>query len=172
MDCPQNPERIEGALQYKTTGWSADMISLSARQILYILLGPLICLTVSNLPAPEGMTQPGMLNLGACLWIVFWWMTEVFPMTVTSIISIPVFAIFGLLAPAKSFSFFGSPSVMLIFGATIIVGVLKESNFMIRYAHYVMNLKFIQGSKARLFILLACCPALRPTYRLSLFLCT
>lgn len=131
------------------------MFSSSAKQILYILLGPLICLVVANFPAPEGMTQPGMLNLGACLWIVLWWMTEVFPMTVTSIISIPVFAILGLLTPARAFSFFGSPAVMLIFGATIIVGVLKESNFMIRYAHYVMSLKFIQGSKTRLFILFA-----------------
>lgn len=131
------------------------MLSIGSRQIIYILLGPVICFIISHLPPPQGLTQAGMLNLGACVWIVFWWMTEVFPMTVTSIISIPLLGFLGLLAPAKAFSYFGSPSVMLIFGATIIIGLLKESNFMTRYAYWVMNLKFIQGSKTRLFLLFA-----------------
>ena len=59
----------------------------------------------------------------------------------------------GLLAPAKAFSYFGSPSVMLIFGATILVGLLKESNFILRYAYTVMHCRFIQGSPLRLFLL-------------------
>lgn len=128
-------------------------MSVSMRQLLYIVLGPVLCFIIAQLPAPEGLTQAAMVNLGACVWIIAWWMTEAFPMTVTSILSVPIFALLGLLTPAKAFSFFGSPSVMLIFGATIIVGLLKESDFMIRYAYSVLNLRIIEGSKFRLFML-------------------
>lgn len=129
------------------------MFSARTRQILYIALGPVLCFIIANLPAPAGMEQKGMLNMGACAWILFWWLTEVFPMSVTSIIAIPLFGLLGVLPALKGFAFFGSNSVMLIFGATIIIGALKESNFIIRYAYLVLNARFIQGKPARLFLL-------------------
>lgn len=120
------------------------------KQIISFFIGPLACLIVSMLPPPEGMQAAGMLNLGACLWLITWWMTEVFPMPVTAVLSVPIFAFLGLLAPAKAFSFFGSPAVMLIFGATILVGLLKESNFMTRYAYWVLSRPFVRGSALRM----------------------
>ena len=129
------------------------MKSAYLRQLLFLLLGPASCFVIAHTPAPEGMTPQGMLNLGACAWIMLWWLTEVFPMPVTAILSIPIYALLGLLAPAKAFSYFGSTSVMLIFGATILVGLLKESNFILRYAYMVMNCRFVHGSQFRLFLL-------------------
>ncbi len=129
------------------------MMSAYLKQILCIISGPLACFLISQMNAPAGLEQQGMLNLGACVWIMLWWFTEVFPMTVTAILSIPIYAFLGLLAPAKAFSFLGSSSVMLIFGATILVGLLKESNFLLRYAYLVMNSRLVQGSPFRLFLL-------------------
>ncbi len=121
-----------------------------AKQLFSFILGPLACYLITCLPAPEGMTQPGMLNLGACVWIVIWWMTEVFPMTVTCVLMIPIFGILGLMPPAKVYSFLGSGPLLLIFGATILVGLLRESNFINRYAYWTLTRPFIKGSAARL----------------------
>ena len=74
------------------------MKSAYLRQLLFLLLGPASCFVIAHTPAPEGMTPQGMLNLGACAWIMLWWLTEVFPMPVTAILSIPIYALLGLLA--------------------------------------------------------------------------
>ena len=108
-------------------------------QAVSFLSGPVLCYIVQQIPAPEGMTQAGMLNMGACLWLVAWWMTEVFPLPVTAVLSIPIFGLLGLLPPVKAFSFLGSSTCMLIFGATILVGLIKESGLIQRYAYWMMS---------------------------------
>lgn len=99
------------------------------------------------------MEQAGMLNLGACVWIVIWWMTELFPMTVTSVLMIPIFGFLGLMAPAKVYGYLGSGSLLLIFGATILVGLLKESNFINRYAYWTLTSPLIKGKAERLLFM-------------------
>lgn len=126
------------------------MIKALRRQVVSFFLGPLACFIIQGLPAPEGMTQPGMLNMGACVWLVIWWMTEVFPMPVTAVLAVPIFALLGVLPPVKSFAHLGSPSVMLIFGATILVGLLKESGFINRYAYWSMSRPFLRGKPLRM----------------------
>lgn len=81
---------------------------------------------------------------------MIWWVTNVFPMPVTSIMSIPIFGLLGILTPAKVFATFGNPSMMLVFGATIIVGLWKESNFIERYAYWCFNFPFVRGRSNRL----------------------
>ena len=49
-------------------------------------------------------------------------------------------------------------TILLIFGATILVGLLKESNFLLRYAYLVMNSRLVQGSPLRLFLLFSLLP--------------
>ena len=115
------------------------------KQFFSFLLGPAICYIVQQLPAPSGMTQAGMLNMGACLWLITWWTTEVFALPVTAILSIPIFALLGLLPPVKAFAFLGSPTCMLIFGATILVGLIKESGLIYRYAYWIMCRPYLKG---------------------------
>lgn len=125
-------------------------ISPSFRQLVCFLSGPIACMLIKNIPPMEGMGPQGMTCLAGCVWLMLWWLTDVFPMPVTSIMSIPIFSFLGVLAPAKVFSVMGDPSMMLIFGATIIVGLWKESNFIERYAYWCFNLPFVKGSSKRL----------------------
>lgn len=120
------------------------------KQICCFFLGPLVCTLLRQLPPAEGMSLEGMDCLAGCAWLMIWWMTDVFPMPVTSIMSIPIFGLLGVLTPAKVFATLGHPSMMLIFGATIIVGLWKESNLIERYAYWCFNVPVVKGSSARL----------------------
>lgn len=125
------------------------------KQIVFFLLGPLLCFVIKDLPPLQGMSPDGMRCLAGCVWLMVWWMTELFPMPATSIMSIPIFSLLGVLPPAKIFAALGHPSCMLVFGATIIVGLWKESNLIERYAYWCLNLPFVRGSSARLALVFA-----------------
>lgn len=120
------------------------------RQLIFLLTGPLLCLILKDLPPPEGLTEFGMTCLAGCAWLLIWWITEVLPLPVTSLMSIPVFTFLGIMDPGKVFAFIGHPAMMLIFGATIIVGVWKESNLIERYAYWCFNLPFIRSNPVRM----------------------
>lgn len=126
------------------------MISPLQKQLFCFALGPLACLLVKDLPPAPGMTPDGMACLAGCAWLMLWWLLEVFPMPVTSILSIPIFGLLGVLAPAKVFAALGHPSMMLVFGATLIVGLWKESNLIERYAYWCFNMPWVKGSSARM----------------------
>lgn len=96
------------------------------RQIAFFALGPLLCFSLKDLPPLEGMNPDGMVCLAGCAWLMLWWMTEVLPLPVTSLMAVPIFGFLGVMAPDKVFATIGHPAMMLIFGATIIVGVWKE----------------------------------------------
>ncbi len=123
-----------------------------ASQIFFFVLGPALCFLLKDLEPLEGMTPQGMRCLAGCVWLLVWWMSELLPMPATSLMSIPIFAFLGVLPAAKVFAAIGTPSCMLLFGATIIIGLLKESNFIERYAYWCLNLPFIKGSVTRFLL--------------------
>ena len=101
------------------------------------------------------MTPTGMRCMAGCAWILIWWMSEVLPMPITSMMSIPIFAFLGVMPAGKVFAAFGTGPCMLVFGATLIIGLLKESNFIERYAYWSLNLPFVKGSSAGLLFIFA-----------------
>lgn len=123
-----------------------------ASQIFFFVLGPALCFLLKDIEPLEGMTPEGMRCLAGCVWLLVWWMSELLPMPATSLMSIPIFAFLGVLPAAKVFAAIGTPSCMLLFGATIIIGLLKESNFIERYAYWCLNLPFIRGSVTRFLL--------------------
>ncbi len=120
------------------------------RQLISLFAGPFLCFLIMSLPPLAGLSEHGMLCLAACSWLLIWWITEVLPLPVTSLMAIPIFAFMGIMDPNKVFAFMGHPAMMLIFGATIIVGVWKESNLIERYAYWCFNLPFIRSSPKRM----------------------
>lgn len=123
-----------------------------ARQLFFLALGPLLCLSLKDLPPMEGMNPNGMLCLGACAWLMVWWISEVLPLPITSLVAVPLFGFLGLMTPDKVFALIGHPAMMLIFGATIIVGVWKESRLIERYAYWCFNLPFVNGKPIRMVL--------------------
>ena len=132
---------------------SAPATPALCRQIAFFALGPLLCFLLKDLPPLEGMNPDGMVCLAGCVWLMLWWMTEVLPLPVTSLMAVPIFGFLGVMAPDKVFATIGHPAMMLIFGATIIVGVWKESNLIERYAYWCFNLPFVRGNPVRMVLI-------------------
>ena len=132
---------------------SAPATPALCRQIAFFALGPLLCFLLKDLPPLEGMNPDGMVCLAGCAWLMLWWMTEVLPLPVTSLMAVPIFGFLGVMAPDKVFATIGHPAMMLIFGATIIVGVWKESNLIERYAYWCFNLPFVRGNPVRMVLI-------------------
>ena len=53
------------------------------KQMLCFVLGPLACFLIKDLPPAAGMAPEGMACLAGCVWLMIWWVTEVFSMPVT-----------------------------------------------------------------------------------------
>lgn len=123
------------------------------RQLIFLVAGPLLCLFLKDMPPLDGMNPNGMLCLGACTWLLVWWVSEVLPLPVTSLMAIPLFGLLGIITPDKVFALIGHPAMMLIFGATIIVGVWKESRLIERYAYWCFNLPFVSGRPVRMVLI-------------------
>ena len=125
------------------------------RQIIFFLLGPLLCLLILQCPAPEGLGHAGMKHLAAAAWILTWWVTELFPLAAVSLLSIPIYGIVDVMPPVKAYAIFGNANLMLMVGAMIILGAWKESGLITRYAYWVLSLPWIKGRPRRLMLVFA-----------------
>ena len=83
---------------------SAPATPALCRQIAFFALGPLLCFSLKDLPPLEGMNPDGMVCLAGCAWLMLWWMTEVLPLPVTSLMAVPIFGFLGVMAPDKVFA--------------------------------------------------------------------
>lgn len=125
------------------------------RQIIFFLLGPLLCWFILQCPAPEGLGHVGMKHLAAAAWILIWWVTELFPLAAVSLLSIPIYGIVDVMPPVKAYAIFGNSNLMLMVGAMIILGAWKESGLITRYAYWVLSLPWIKGRPRRLMLVFA-----------------
>lgn len=115
-----------------------------------LVAGPMLCLLICLLPPVEGLSAEGMRALGGLAWMVAWWSTEALNLFVTALWAFLIFPLLGVGDPVEMFQSFGSPTVMLLMGATIILGVWSESNLIARYAYWALNLRIVRNRPARL----------------------
>ena len=92
------------------------------RQIIFFLLGPILCLLILQCPAPEGLGHKGMKHLAAAAWILVWWITELFPLGAVSLLSILIYGIVDVMPPVKAYAIFANSNLMLMVGAMMILG--------------------------------------------------
>lgn len=120
------------------------------RQLLSLISGPLVCFALLQMPPPSGLSPQGLKCVAAASWVILWWMTDVFPIALTSIFSLVIYGALGVLPPVAGFAFLGSPTIMLLFGAMLLLGVWKESALIERYAYWAINLPIVKGKPGRL----------------------
>ena len=125
------------------------------RQIIFFLLGPILCLLILQCPAPEGLGHKGMKHLAAAAWILVWWLTELFPLGAVSLLSILIYGIVDVMPPVKAYAIFANSNLMLMVGAMMILGAWKDSGLITRYAYWVLSLPWIKGRPRRLMLVFA-----------------
>ena len=64
---------------------------------IYKLLGPLLFFIILILDAPNGMSNEGFSLIGIIIWMAVWWISEVVPIAVTSLLPIILFPSMNIL---------------------------------------------------------------------------
>jgi sodium-dependent dicarboxylate transporter 2/3/5 len=115
---------------------------------LYLVAGPLLFL--ASALVPWGMPDEAALTMGVVAWMMTWWITEVVPMAITSLLPLVLFPLLGLLTVEQTAARYGNRFVFLFLGGFIIALAMEKWNLHRRLALSIINLT---GSGANAIIL-------------------
>jgi sodium-dependent dicarboxylate transporter 2/3/5 len=104
------------------------------RQAILLLLGVALYWTVLNFPSPEGLDEPGQRALAVFALCVFYWVLNVLPLMITSLLAIVLLPLTGVMESKEAYAQFGSEAVFFILGAFILAAALMQSGLSARLA--------------------------------------
>lgn len=122
---------------------------MEKKKILPLLTGPLVLIMFGVL-RPFGLTFEASATIGIILWMLTWWITEVVPMGVTSLLPIVLFPLLGILSLDKACIAYGNKYVFLFMGGFIIALAMEKWNLHRRLA---LNIVHRTGTGANRIIL-------------------
>ena len=91
------------------------------------------------LPAPEGLTDDGKKALAIFVLCVIFWISQVIPLMITSILAIILFPLMGVLPADKTYSLFGNQAVFFILGAFILASSVTRTGLSNRMALIILK---------------------------------
>lgn len=86
------------------------------------------------LPTPEGLTTNGKKALAIFVLCVIFWVSQVIPLMITSLLAIILFPLLGILPAEKTYSLFGNQAVFFILGAFILASAVTRTGLSNRIA--------------------------------------
>jgi solute carrier family 13 (sodium-dependent dicarboxylate transporter), member 2/3/5 len=113
-------------------------------------LGPACFLILLWLDPIGGLTQASQSILGIAIWIALWWVTEVVPIPVTSLLPIILFPLTGVLDVRSTTNNYGNEIIFLYLGGFLIAIAVEKWNLHKRVA---LSILLQLGSKFSYIIL-------------------
>ena len=101
---------------------------------IYKLLGPLLFFIILILDAPNGMSNEGFRLLGIIIWMAVWWISEVVPIAVTSLLPIILFPSLNILNIQQTGANYGHKYIFLFIGGFILANAIQKWNLHKRIA--------------------------------------
>ena len=115
------------------------MSSVTSR--LLLLCGPLLLLITALLPPPSAqMTQAAWMVTGLMAWMVLWWISEVVPIPVTSLLPMIFIPLLGIDKLDAATSPYAHPLIFLFFGGFFLSIAMEKTNLHQRIALKALSL--------------------------------
>jgi sodium-dependent dicarboxylate transporter 2/3/5 len=99
-----------------------------------ILLGVVSYASVRALPLPDGLTPAGQKALAVFVLCLVYWVSNVIPLVVTSILAMTLLPLTGVLSAKETYSLFGNEAVFFILGVFILAAALMKCGLSTRLA--------------------------------------
>ena len=115
------------------------VLLLRSRQTLLLLVGAGIFLLISNLKTPAGLSEPGQKALAVFALCVFYWVLDVLPLMITSLLAIVLLPLTGVLPSKEAYAQFGNEAVFFILGAFILAAAMMKSGLSARLALMILR---------------------------------
>lgn len=103
-------------------------------------LGPLLFVLTLLFVHPEGLSKEANAVLATTLWVAIWWILEVVPIAVTSLLPIILFPITGVLKIGETTASYGHKYVFLYIGGFILAIAIEKWNLHKRIALTIINI--------------------------------
>ena len=105
-----------------------------SRQTLLLLLGVAIYWWVLEARTPAGLSVSGQKALAVFLLCVFYWVFDVLPLMITSLLAIILIPLSGVMTAPQAYALFGNEAVFFILGAFILAACFMKSGLSSRIA--------------------------------------
>ena len=119
-----------------------------------LFLGPVLFLIVYNLPF-EIVNPEADKVISVALWMVIWWITETVSISVTALIPLVIFPLFGIMDMKTVSANYGSPIVFLFFGGFVMALALEKVNLHKRIALNIIRITGTSPNKVILGFMIA-----------------
>jgi len=117
------------------------------KNLIFLLLGPLVSIILFLIPTPVWINTGAWHFLSLVCWILIWWMTEIVPIAVTSLLPLVLFPVTGVITEDKVAVNYSNPVIFLFMGGFFIAEALKKWKLHRRFAYFILYLfgKNVQG---------------------------
>lgn len=105
-----------------------------SRRALLLLLGVVIYWSVLEAPTPAELGASGQKALAVFCLCVFYWVLNVLPLMITSLLAIVLLPLAGVMPSKEVYALFGNEAVFFILGAFILAAAMMKSGLSARLA--------------------------------------
>jgi len=111
----------------------------SVRQPLLLATGAALYFAVRSVGPPVDLDPAGHRALAVFALCVFYWVFDVLPLMITSILAIILLPLTGVLPAKEAYALFGSEAVFFILGAFILAAAMMKSGLSARLALMILS---------------------------------
>ncbi|MFI5366731.1 MAG: SLC13 family permease, partial [Candidatus Binatia bacterium] len=110
-----------------------------SRKTVFLAIGGLLYWWTAAMPLPSGLTREGQKALAAFALCVFYWVFNVLPLMITSLLAIILLPLTGVMQSNQAYALFGNEAVFFILGAFILAACLMKSGLSTRIALSILH---------------------------------
>jgi sodium-dependent dicarboxylate transporter 2/3/5 len=112
-----------------------------------LVVGPLLCLFLAALPAPDGLAREAWLTSAVAAWMAVWWLTQAVPLPVTALLPALLFPVLGIAGPKAAAQPYAHPLVFLFLGGFVIALTIERWNLHRRVAIAIVSVAGVRPDR-------------------------